>query len=79
MMTTLRDRLTVLETEAAQHASVVSNMTDQNREKIDKLQEEKAMLEVWKYFSDANEVQACDANRIRWFFSLNNVWMTAQH
>ena len=43
---TLRDRLTTLESDAAKHSQVLALMTAQNKEKVDKLQEEKVMLEV---------------------------------
>ena len=42
----LQDRLSTLEAETAQHESVLNTITSTNKEKISKLQEEKAMLEV---------------------------------
>lgn len=44
--TSLKDRLAVLEAEAKQHAGVVAALNSQHKEKLDKLQEEKAMIEV---------------------------------
>lgn len=46
----LRSRLDVLETDAAQHQAVVDSLTKKYTETIEKLQNDKAKLEVRSFF-----------------------------
>ena len=52
-MTRLQDQLAVLQAEAAKHETVLNTAVSANREKVNKLQEDKAMLEVY-LFDHAN-------------------------
>ena len=45
-ITQLRERLVVLEAEASRHQEVLDSTTIHNRQQIDKLHQDKAMLEV---------------------------------
>lgn len=55
----LLERLAVLESEASQHEALMNSVIKENREQINKLQEEKALLEVisnkqlWLYIFSA--------------------------
>ena len=43
----LQDQLTKLESDASQHQKILSSTISNSKSQIDKLQEEKAVLQVW--------------------------------